>query len=125
EGETNQQTKVAKDFAFAPRGGVQIASFVRHDVPEIHLQGAPTTLARVAHPGVLPESDGAKKPDPAATPATSASSTAPTTAPAPATSSGCGACAIGGEDTTNVLGGFSGLALGIASFLRRKKRRNG
>ncbi len=124
-GETHQQTTVAKDVAFAPRGGVQLASFVRHDVPEIHLQGAPTTLARVAHPGVLPESDGAKKPDPAATPATSASSASPTTAPEPSTSSGCGACAVGGEAATNVLGGFSGLVVCIASFLRRKKRRNG
>ncbi len=114
-GERNNSTTVAKDLAFAPRDGVKLASFVRHDVPEIHLQGAPLTLARVTHPGVAPES--------AAKPAAPAPSANPDTASAPpAQSTGCGACAIGepGAGSTYVWGFF--LSVGIATAFARRRR---
>ena len=62
------KAKPARDLAFAPRGKIQLASFVREDVPEINLlAGKPTP---VRGPG-------------ATTPAPSAK--------------GCGGCATGGE----------------------------
>lgn len=111
------QTTVAKDLAFAPREGVKLASFVRHDVPEIHLQGAPLTLARVTHPGMAPESE--KKPTTVA-PVPSASAHGD---PAePAKSSGCGACVIGEKNTESnmPMGIFVGLGMALA-FARRRR----
>jgi hypothetical protein len=122
-GATQHPTAVAKDLAFAPRGGTQLASFVRHDVPEIHLQGAPATMARVTHPGVVPQSEVATKPNPSAAPVSSV--LPPATSTPPASSSGCGACAVGRENTANTLGFFSGITLALASFMRRKNRRRG
>ncbi len=44
-------TKAARDLAFAPRGGVDLAAFVRHDVPEIKLTAK---VAAVLSPGTVP-----------------------------------------------------------------------
>ena len=117
------QTAVAKDTAFAPRGGdVKLASFVRHDVPEIKLLGAPVTLARVAFAGEVPE---AAKPaavsDPGPKPVGSAG---PSSTPE-AKSSGCGACVIGTSESSDLVptGVFVGIGLALAGLLRRKTNR--
>jgi len=113
----HNQTTVAKDLAFAPREGVKLASFVRHDVPEIHLKGEPVTMARVAHPGVAPESD--KKP---MAPAADPKDTATEEPVAPAKSTGCGACVIGEKNAgSNLpLGVFVGAGIALA-FARRQR----
>jgi hypothetical protein len=50
-GEPGSGTKAARDLAFAPRGGVQLASLVKHDVPEVRLKAqAPS----VESPGSVP-----------------------------------------------------------------------
>jgi MYXO-CTERM domain-containing protein len=50
-GQGHTGVKAAKDLAFAPRGGVQLASLVKHDVPEIGLKAA---VAAVEGPGKVP-----------------------------------------------------------------------
>ncbi len=112
--EPRPQTTVAKDLAFAPRDGVKLASFVRHDVPEIHLQGAPLTMSRVAHPGMAPENP---------TQASPASSAAPSGEPsAPQKSAGCGGCAIGETNSGSPmpLGIWIGVGMALA-FVRRRR----
>jgi hypothetical protein len=48
--------KAARDLAFAPRGGVQLAGLVKHDVPEIGLKAKAATEER---PGAAPTTGGA------------------------------------------------------------------
>ncbi len=50
-GERTTGTKAARDLAFAPRGSVQLAALVKHDVPEIGLKAQ---LAAVDSPGGVP-----------------------------------------------------------------------
>ena len=50
QGEQYQQPKAARDLAFAPRGGIQLASFLKQDVPELDFSlkaPAPATSAKV------------------------------------------------------------------------------
>jgi hypothetical protein len=47
--------KVAQDLAFAPRGGITLASLVEHDVPEIGLKAAAPS---VEWPGAAPRGGG-------------------------------------------------------------------
>ncbi|MBK9266830.1 MAG: hypothetical protein IPM54_44495 [Polyangiaceae bacterium] len=104
------QTTVAKDVAFAPRDGIKLASFVRHDVPEIHLQGAPISMSRVTHPGVAPQNEAKADPAPNPQPASST----------PTPSSGCGACAIG--NSANTTGFVLSIGIVMAGLLRRRRR---
>jgi hypothetical protein len=46
--------KVAKDLAFAPRGTLQLASIVQHDVPEIGLKAASGIVPHAGDPPPLP-----------------------------------------------------------------------
>ncbi len=122
-GTSSSQTTVAKDLAFAPRGGdVKLASFVRHDVPEIHLQGAPLTLARVAFAGATPEmKQSSTSSDPTPAPSGSSASTPG------AKGNGCGACVIGGSENNGMVsaGVLAGVGLAVAGMLRRKGGRKG
>ena len=74
----DSQPKAAQNLAFAPRGGVKLAAFLKHDVPEIKAKAAePTGPAAGAAP-------------------TSAGST-----PAPGSpSKACGACRVGEAGST-------------------------
>jgi MYXO-CTERM domain-containing protein len=82
-----QKIQAARDLAFAPRGGVQLASLVRENVPEINL----VAQARLDLP----------KPAPTAA------------SPAPATSTGCGGCATSREGAarSSLLWALGALAL--------------
>jgi hypothetical protein len=88
----------AQDLAFAPRGGIQLASFLQHDVPEIKLKAQAAT---VPEPGAVPSS-----------------------APA-ATGKSCGACRIGAEDrggAAEALGSmFAALALAVLRLARKRR----
>jgi hypothetical protein len=91
-------TQPATNLAFAPRGGLQLASYVREDVPELGIRAA------------TPEAPLA--PAPATTLA------APSSSPGPQQTS-CFGCRIGAKAP----GGASalvGLALGVLLFLRRR-----
>jgi hypothetical protein len=83
----------ARDLAFAPRGGVQLASLVKHDVPEIRLKAQAATEEV---PGSVPI--------------------------APASRSGCGACRAGGGEDGGVSKGALAtlLALAMGLFMRRR-----
>lgn len=88
--------KVAKDIAFAPRGTLQLASVVTHDVPEIGLKiGSPT----VAHAGELPIG-------------------------LPVHGGGCGACRVGdnGSEVPTLGAVFASLAAALAWFVRRRDK---
>ncbi len=98
EGESGGGLKVARDLAFAPRGTLQLASVVTHDVPEIGLKvGSPV----VAHAGDLPSG-------------------------LPVHGGGCGACRIGDKDSeVPTLGAlFASLAAALAWFVRRRDRQD-
>jgi MYXO-CTERM domain-containing protein len=88
-------TKTAQDLAFAPRGGVQLASLVRNDVPELKLKVAPSPVVPV--------------PSPAAT----------ASAPA-AQGGGCGSCGVGPEGGGASL--WAGIAAVAAAVARRRRR---
>jgi MYXO-CTERM domain-containing protein len=86
-------TKTAQDLAFAPRGGVQLASLVRHDVPEVKLKAAESPATVPAAGQVAP-------------------STATQVPPSTATQgSGCGSCGVGAD------GGGAPLLAGVAAAL--------
>ncbi len=91
----------AKDLAFAPRGGVQLASIVRQDVPEIGLRMGVGMVA--------------------ATGDTSAKSKSDETKTAAAARKGCG-CRVGGANAAPAAGG---LVLALAAFLLTRRRRRG
>ncbi len=106
----------AKDTAFAPRGTVQLASFMRSDVPELAVvaQGAPVS------PVVAPGTADARAPVAAEQDAGVASPPGP---PPEAKDGGCAGCAVGSDG-----GGAASLGLvGLTAFLvaartRRRKR---
>jgi len=89
--------KAARDLAFAPRGGVELAALVKHDVPEIRLKAkAPTEERPGAAPTGLAE-----------------------------VSTGCGCGLAGSADDGVSRGAIAALlaaALGI--FMRRSQRRS-
>jgi hypothetical protein len=89
-------TQVAQDLAFAPRGQLQLASFVEHDVPEIGL--AAEGSSPVPGPGQLPAAEVAR-------------------------SGGCAACVVGSGQTSNRTAWISGLvaAAGIAGLFARRR----
>ena len=92
-------TQVAQDLAFAPRGRLQLASFVQHDVPEIGLQAG--VSEPVAGPGELPPTELARK-------------------------GGCAACIVGaGQSSSRVdwIAAITGAAL-LAGLIGRRSRRS-
>jgi MYXO-CTERM domain-containing protein len=97
EGTQASGTQVAQDLAFAPRGQLELASFVAHPVPEINL--APKGASAVPGPGELPPAELARK-------------------------SGCAACAIGEAPEASRAAWISGLVAvaGIAGFFARRRR---
>ncbi len=96
EGHTG--TQVAQDLAFAPRGQLQLAGYVQHDVPEIGLQAGVSN--EVAGPGELPAAELARK-------------------------GGCAACVVGSGETSNQVGWIAALAgaAGLAGLFARRRRR--
>jgi hypothetical protein len=97
-GEQSKGLEVARDLAFAPRGALQLASVVQHDVPEIALESEGSN--RVAEPGGLPTTELRR-------------------------SGGCAACFIGAGDVSGRaawLAGMAGLA-GIAGLVVRRAKR--
>jgi MYXO-CTERM domain-containing protein len=89
------KAKPARDLAFAPRGKIQLASFVREDVPEINLLGHPSSpISR----------------------SPSAGSGAPATSTGGA--KGCGGCATGGEGKAS-----SVLLFALGALLIGRRRR--
>ncbi|MBK9266335.1 MAG: DUF2330 domain-containing protein [Polyangiaceae bacterium] len=98
-GEQSHGTQVAQDLAFAPRGQLQLAGFVQHDVPEIGLVAAAPD--KVPQAGGLPAAELQR--------------------------GGCASCFIGASDVSGRaawMAGIAGLA-GIAGFVvRRGKRRS-
>ncbi len=99
--------KAARDVAFAPRGGVDLASLVRRDVPEIGV------VAKV--PVLLPAAAGASSST--GQPASSASS--PSGAGAP---SGCG-CRVADSSNGGLPSGavVAGWGVVFALFVRRRR----
>ncbi len=99
-GEESHGTQVAQDLAFAPRGQLQLAGFVQHDVPEIGLVSAGSN--RVPEAGSLPAAELHR--------------------------GGCASCFIGAGNVSGQaawMAGIAGLA-GIAGFVvRRSRKRNG
>ena len=88
--------KVAKDLAFAPRGKLQLASVVQHDVPEIGLKAASPSVpfAGEVPPGALTPKAGA-----------------------------CGACRVGDGSPVPVLGALmASVAAALAWLVRRRQK---
>ncbi len=99
EGVTGGGLKVAKDLAFAPRGQLQLASVVQHDVPEIGLK---STAGAVSHAGDVPPLVVAGK------------------------GGACGACRVGGGERGEVptIGALlASLAAAVAWVIRRRDRK--
>jgi len=93
----------AKNLAYARRGNVQLASFVRSDVPGVAV--------------------GQLGPSPAPSVTASAASPSSSSAAAPK-GKGCGSCNVGEEGGgVGVLGGAALLALSVARRARRRARR--
>ncbi len=110
--------KPALNLAFAPRGKLELASFVQKDVPEIGLKGAAppnSGVGPVGHAGV-----GATPPptSTATTAATATTETAPTTEPAPK-KSGCSTGPVTDRPLAAVAATLGGL---LALGLRRRSR---
>ncbi len=105
-GASGGQAVPARDTAFAPRGSVQLASYLRSAVPELSIepQGAPVSAN--------PASSAAPPPSAAASGATT-----PGTPPPGAKSS----CSIGGADGGSLL--VLGAALGLLGRRRNSRRR--
>ncbi|MFT3771898.1 MAG: DUF2330 domain-containing protein [Minicystis sp.] len=106
------QPKLARDLAFAPRGGVQLASLVRENVPEINLltqapleAPSPATQPGTTPPGTTPPAPTTPAPAPSA---------------APQAGGGCSGCTTTGEGVarSSLLLALGALALG----LRRRRR---
>jgi MYXO-CTERM domain-containing protein len=97
------ERRAAKDLAFAPRGGIALASLVRQDVPELELEAAAAPLA-------------AAVPDAGAAPGPTGSSGSSS----PANKKGCGCVVAAAPD-----GSAAGAALlaGLALLTLRRRRR--
>jgi hypothetical protein len=91
--------KAAQNLAFAPRGALELASMVRHDVPEIGLQAASASASNappVPHAGAVE--------------------------PLPPSSRGCGACAVGeGSGRGAFFAAMGGLAAALGWLARRRR----
>ncbi|MEZ4312009.1 MAG: DUF2330 domain-containing protein [Polyangiaceae bacterium] len=94
-GESGGGLKVARDLAFAPRGTLQLASVVQHDVPEISLKAAAPT---VGHAGELPQGVALQ-------------------------GGGCGACRVGGSNEGPTLAAaIASLVAALAWLVRRRDK---
>ncbi len=98
-GESDGGLKVAKDLAFAPRGQLQLASVVQHDVPEISLKSAAGTVPHAGElPSVLPGASLQK-------------------------GGACGACRVGDGGPVPALGAIAAsLSAALAWLVRRNKK---
>ena len=93
-GETGDtRPKPAQDLAFAPRGGVKLAAFLKHDVPEIKAKAAEPT---VPSPGAVP-----------------------TAGPGSTSSKGCGACRVGEAGAAETKDRWALLALAVGAAVTR------
>jgi len=95
-GETGGGLKVAKDLAFAPRGTLQLASVVQHDVPEIGLK---STAGTVGHAGEVPSL-------------------------VPLKGGSCGSCRVGDErgDLPTIGALAASIAAALSWVIRRRKK---
>ncbi len=109
----------AKDTAFAPRGTVQLASFMRSDVPELSVvaQGAPVSPSSPAGSASAPDAEApAERADAGATP--------PPGPPPEPKDGGCAGCAVSGDGGGLATLGLVGLtAVLVGARSRRRKRR--
>jgi len=111
------KTQAAQGLAFAPRGKVELATWVREDVPEIKL------LTRLA--AQVPSDGKVPKPGPVTPPVGTSPAgptpdgTTPPDGPKTEASKGCGGCATGGE---GVARGSLVLALGALVLGWRRRR---
>jgi hypothetical protein len=125
-GQARIEAKPAADIAFAPRGGVNLLSFLKEDVPALGISLADTTTGAPS-----PEAPLFSEPDPQAKPAPKPAVTAAPPPPAPQ-AGGCAACAVmpsrsdvdnRGGGSTGVVAAISAAVLALFSGLRRSKRR--
>ncbi len=101
--------QAAQDLAFAPRGSIELAGYVEHDVQEIGLKAKQPS---VAHAGAVPTGPTSEGTPPAPGTPTDPTSTPPSTAPG---GGGCGSCGVGGRSD-----GALWWALGLLWLLRRR-----
>ncbi|HRI71622.1 MAG TPA: hypothetical protein PK156_45630, partial [Polyangium sp.] len=96
-GAENHGTQVAQDLAFAPRGTLQLAGYVQHDVPEIGLESEGSNP--VSEPGGLPTAELHR--------------------------GGCAACFIGADRTTGQAAWVAGLLglVAVGGFVVRRNRK--
>ena len=105
--------QAAQDLAFAPRGSIELAGYVEHDVQEIGLKAKQPT---VAHAGAVPDGTTAAGNPPS--PAVGDPSPAPpSTAPG---GGGCGSCAVGIASRTRTGAWW---LLGLLVLARRRSGR--
>ncbi len=99
--------KPALDLAFASRDGVELAKFLKQDVPELKIKGlGPGGIAGLL---AAPTSEGPPKSD------------TPSSSPSSPSSSSC-ACDIGMTEGSWPLAGLLATALGVATKMRRRRR---
>ncbi|MBS2020471.1 MAG: DUF2330 domain-containing protein [Deltaproteobacteria bacterium] len=126
------QASPATNLAFAPRGKVQLATFVRGTLPEVAaLPGTPTPLGSPVVPvGPSPAPAGgtaapvASGPALAASEAAAPSSSAPVGPTMPATPPqphSCGCDVVGGDRAIAPAGLLAGLGIALSAWRRRRR----
>jgi hypothetical protein len=115
---TPGSVKPATKIAYAPRGGVQLASFLREDVPEIGLQRSGSTApAPSASAGAAPSAGVTTNPANTATAPTPSATAAATAQPAAKPKSGN--CALSSSDGAVAPGVL--ISLFALSFVGRRR----
>lgn len=119
-GQTRVEAKPAADIAFAPRGGVNLVSLLKEDVPALG----------IAIPGGPSDAPIFSEPDPTAKPSPVATGSAKPPPPPPA-AGGCAACAVmpsrpddePNAFTKDAFAALSAIAATLFAGLRRSRRR--
>jgi hypothetical protein len=122
-GQARIEAKPAADIAFAPRGGVNLLSFLKQDVPALGI-----SLGDTATGAPSPEAPLFSEPDPQAKPAPKPAVTAAPQPPPPAPQAGgCAACAVmpsrSDVDNRGSVAAISAAVLALFTGLRRSRRR--
>jgi len=117
----------ATNIAFAPRGKVQLATFIKGTLPEVvALPGSPTPLGAPVVP-VPPSPPGSASPAPTdSAPASSASaasssSAGPSVPTTPPQAHSCGCDVIGARSSLAPAGLLAGLGLALSAWRRRRR----
>jgi hypothetical protein len=96
-----RRLKVATDLAFAPRGTLQLASIVQHDVPEVSLKAASPS---VSHAGEVPPGQAAPR------------------GQAVQRGGSCGACRVGDRGDAPALGAVLASVVAALAWLARRRK---